>query len=86
MDAILSEFGIPVYMKIDIEGKEFDCLEALKNMPTPKFISVEDKRLDPATGIPPVLEMLNSLGYKYFNLVSQSDFRPLFRGGRAILS
>ncbi len=83
-DSILKEFGIPIYLKIDIEGKDLDCLEAMRGMPLPKFISVEDQGFDlKEHRVPPSLERLNSLGYKYFNLVAQSNFRPLFRRWRA---
>ena len=80
---ILREFGIPIYLKIDIEGRDALCLDALQHTPLPKFISAEDDGgLDPSTGVPRVLAALHSLGYRYFNLVSQGDFRPLFRGNR----
>ena len=81
-DVILKEFGIPLYLKIDIEGNDAICLDALQHTPIPKFISVEDGGLDPSTGLPRVLNALYSLGYRYFNLVSQNDFRPLFRWHR----
>jgi FkbM family methyltransferase len=81
-DDILREFGSPIYLKIDIEGRDALCLEGLQHAPIPTFISAEDQGPDPRTGIPWVLAMMNSLGYRYFNLVSQQDFRPLFRRHR----
>jgi FkbM family methyltransferase len=78
-DEILRQFGIPIYVKIDIEGRDELCLNALQHTPIPKFISAEDGGPDPETRIPRVLAAMNSLGYRYFNLVSQRDFRPLFR-------
>jgi FkbM family methyltransferase len=79
LDSILREFGIPIYLKMDIEGKELDGLEAMKGLPLPRFISVEDVGPDPITGRIRILEMLHCLGYRYFNLVAQTNFRPLFR-------
>jgi FkbM family methyltransferase len=78
-DGILKEFGIPAYIKMDIEGKELDCLQAMDGMPLPRFISVEDVGVGPNSGTVLILEMLYSLGYRYFNLVAQTNFRPLFR-------
>jgi len=76
---ILREHGIPLYLKIDIEGSDGLCLSALLSAPLPKFISVEDGGLDGNSGVPRVLANLHSLGYRYFNFVSQGNFRPLFR-------
>jgi FkbM family methyltransferase len=79
---ILRQFGIPTYLKIDIEGRDVLCLEALKGMPLPKFVSAEDGGPDPKNGIPRALTTMHDAGYRYFNLVAQQDFRPLFRGYR----
>jgi len=41
-DSILSEFGIPYYIKIDIEGSDVVCLESLRKVrDLPKYISCE---------------------------------------------
>lgn len=79
---ILQQFGVPMYLKIDIEGRDILCLEALQGMPLPKFVSAEDGGPEPDTGIPRVLTAMHAAGYRYFNLVAQQDFRPLFRGYR----
>jgi FkbM family methyltransferase len=78
-DDILRQFGIPIYLKIDIEGRDRLCIDALQQITTPRFISAEDGGPDPRTGVPGTLASMRAVGYRYFNLVSQRDFRPLFR-------
>ena len=78
-DDILRRFGIPIYLKIDIEGYDPLCLEALRRTPLPNFISAEDQGIDEKLGLPAILVLLQDIGYRYFKAVSQSDFAPLFR-------
>jgi FkbM family methyltransferase len=78
---ILEEYGIPAYLKIDIEGHDRMCLEALREFPAkPTFVSSEDGATD-SMGTIRTLVTLRDVGYRYFNLVSQVDFRPLFARG-----
>ena len=65
---ILQKFGIPYYLKIDIEGSDHLCLRALqdfKNEDLPEYVSVEVCRLE-------WLYLIYGLGYKSFQLVNQS--------------
>jgi FkbM family methyltransferase len=39
---LLAEHGIPNYLKIDIEGSDRLCVEALRGAKLPKYISAED--------------------------------------------
>jgi FkbM family methyltransferase len=82
---ILRRFGIPVYLKIDIEGNDWLCLEALRRTPLPKFISAEDQGSDREDGLPSVLLLMHEIGYQYFKLVSQRDFAPIFRWNPELL-
>lgn len=73
---LLEEYGVPHYLKIDIEGNDSQCVEALKGTELPKYISVEaecvgdsDQLSDSeATGI---LSLLHDVGYRKFKLVDQ---------------
>jgi len=38
---ILDEYGVPFYLKVDIEGSDYLCLRDLAGGPLPRFISVE---------------------------------------------
>ena len=79
---ILSENGVPYYLKIDIEGNDRHCLNALRGTRTPKYISVEAEHPgdsetfddDQATAI---LSLLRDVGYQRFKLVNQVEWTPV---------
>jgi FkbM family methyltransferase len=77
---ILEEYGIPFYLKVDIEGSDHLCLRDLVGRPLPRFISVEaesgENDDDSATAAGGVenLSLLYTMGYRRFKLVRQSDF------------
>jgi FkbM family methyltransferase len=65
-DHVLREFGVPHYLKIDIEGAERHVFDALlRNQATPKFISAEAGSLD-------YLAYMRVLGYGAFQLLDQT--------------
>lgn len=68
---ILAEFGIPYYLKIDIEGADHYCLEALDPSDLPHFLSFEKDRLED-------LLTARALGYSRFKLIWQENFRQMF--------
>jgi FkbM family methyltransferase len=70
MSDVLSEFGVPFYLKIDIEGADHFCLEAIDPQNKPEFVSFEKGRLED-------LLLARSLGYTRFKLIAQEDFRQL---------
>jgi FkbM family methyltransferase len=78
---ILDTYGIPFYLKIDIEGNDLLCIEALAGRPLPPFISVEAKvggaedDLIEAAALRD-LPLLKDVGYRRFKLISQTDFAP----------
>jgi hypothetical protein len=73
----LDEYGVPLYLKIDIEGKDHLCIRDLAGRPLPPFISVEDKNEDLSeTQVPSTLLLLHEAGYCWFKLISQHDFTP----------
>lgn len=67
---IVSNFGVPVYLKIDIEGKDLDCLQSFlgDKYLLPRYMSVE--------GLPNTEfgQIFLALGYKKFKVVDQSNF------------
>lgn len=65
-DKILSEVGIPYYLKIDIEKADIYALQALKDFESkPKYISIEAHSLD-------YLCLLKSFGYSKFKVINQA--------------
>jgi len=68
---ILSQFGIPYYMKVDIEGADLLCLKALAEFDDrPQYISIEAE-VDALSGIRKEIAALSGLGYVKFKIVRQ---------------
>jgi FkbM family methyltransferase len=68
--ALIDQFGVPYYLKIDIEGADLLCLEDLvKSQDRPNFISIERQPflLDQLKE----LRLLKVLGYTRFKIVDQ---------------
>jgi len=66
---VLQQFGVPQYFKLDIEGAESGCYDALGLLPAmvrPMFISGE-------VGDTAIIETFYNLGYKSFKLVQQQS-------------
>jgi len=70
--SILEEFGVPFYLKIDIQGNDALCVEALYSGDVPKFLSVEFRLWDA-----PLMGLLRARGFDRFKYISQSHFLPL---------
>ena len=72
---ILREYGVPYYLKIDIEGSEFLCLDALRDFPQrPHYVSIESCASSPGCSFLDTLkelQKLRALGYKRFKYVDQ---------------
>jgi FkbM family methyltransferase len=69
MDQIFEDFGIPHYLKIDLEAAEQFVVDALHRCATkPAFVSVEDH-----TG--EIAERLHTIGYDRFQMVNQGHLR-----------
>jgi FkbM family methyltransferase len=70
---VFEKFGIPFYLKIDIEGADGLVLPALRSFEDrPQFISIEANTVD-TSALTQDLEILRDLGYKQFQLVPQQD-------------
>jgi len=67
--AVLQQYGVPQYFKLDIEGAESGCYSAMTLLPAmvrPMFISGE-------VGDTSIVETFHDLGYKSFKLVQQKS-------------
>jgi FkbM family methyltransferase len=84
LDALIRQYGVPHYLKIDIEGYDRICLDALHPSKCPRYLSCE------LTHSNPLIDRLYELGYRQFKLVNQStytDATPVFEneiGFRAV--
>lgn len=68
----IRQFGMPRYMKIDIEGCDMVCVRVLKEfLPRPDFVSIESDKTR-FSNIKDEIDTLESLGYKSFQAVEQS--------------
>ncbi|HEY8519698.1 MAG TPA: FkbM family methyltransferase [Gammaproteobacteria bacterium] len=67
---IIAKHGMPYYMKIDIEGSDTICLDALRDFDErPPYVSIESATT--FEGVFSELSKLYELGYRRFNLVPQ---------------
>lgn len=66
---IVGEFGVPDYMKIDIEGNDRICIAGLTNPSAPPYISIE---MDHAQGDEDI-QRLGELGYRGFKVICQNN-------------
>lgn len=64
LDLLIDMFGMPYYLKIDIEGMDRECLRSLGRFSErPRYISVEGGAY---------VDDIATLGYKQFKLISQT--------------
>jgi FkbM family methyltransferase len=66
---IIAEFGVPDYMKIDIEGNDRICIAGLNTSTAPQYISIE---MDHSRGDEDI-ERLLALGYRGFKVICQNN-------------
>ena len=76
---LLSTFGVPEYLKVDIEGADHLCVKDIDPGRLPRFISVECECVGDGETLTPdesvrMLDLLREVGYTKFKLVSQDDF------------
>lgn len=73
--SLFEQYGCPYYLKIDIEGLDYDLIKSLENVRTlPRYISAEN-------GQENMIRELASLGYKSFKFINQAHI-----GGQSALS
>lgn len=67
LEALFEKYGVPYYMKVDIEGNDGFIFETLRNSETrPVHVSVEN-------GFLWMLEAFRDLGYTKYKFVNQAD-------------
>lgn len=72
LDEILKQYGVPFYLKVDIEGRDLLCIDALRTeRDRPKYVSIELGQIDDP------LRKLVQLGYTGYKCISQATFLPL---------
>jgi FkbM family methyltransferase len=70
-DSLFATYGVPIYLKIDIEGGDLTVLRQLRNCTAmPRFISVEEHDLS-------YFPLLWSLGYRGFKIINQGLVQSL---------
>src|SRR5690349_5391837 len=68
---LLRQYGVPFYLKVDIEGHDTYCIADLEQNDLPKYVSLEmGRELEP-------LFRLRDLGYSRFKLITQNDHSQL---------
>jgi FkbM family methyltransferase len=71
-ERVLEEFGIPYYLKVDIEGADLLCVQALRQFDIkPKFISIESTKASWSALLEEIM-LLKELGYQKFKAVNQA--------------
>lgn len=71
LDQVISEYGVPYYLKVDIEGYDRIAINSLlKCAEKPRFISIELYSIEEIT-------LLGKLGYTKFKIIDQQNFLPL---------
>jgi FkbM family methyltransferase len=60
----------PFFMKVDIEGADFQALDSITSATAPAYVSLELNSFDP------ILERLTELGYSAFKFVNGETFWP----------
>lgn len=73
---ILDQYGVPYYLKIDIEGNDHLCIRDLAGGPLPRFVSMEtectgDSEVLSETQSIASLNLLHDTGYRRFKLIRQ---------------
>jgi FkbM family methyltransferase len=68
LSTIMAQHGVPYYMKVDIEGYDYLCIQALNSKDLPKYISVEQEKDHD------LVADLRQLGYTKFKIVNQLTY------------
>lgn len=69
--AVLAQYGVPHYLKVDVEGVDLDCIRALADVAArPNFVSIESNKVSWA-GLLEEFDILTGLGYTKFKVVDQ---------------
>lgn len=70
---LLGKYGVPYYLKIDIEGADLLCLEGLlESQDRPKFVSIESEKRS-WRGLLREFDLFKRLGYSRFKIIDQEQ-------------
>lgn len=73
IDALFKQVGVPLYLKVDVEGADELVLDQLIGLPQlPQYLSVEDCRFGFR-----YLSKMSALGYERFQILDQSEVPTL---------
>jgi FkbM family methyltransferase len=67
---LLDRYGVPSYLKVDIEGHDHYCVADLRSDDLPSYVSLEMAQVE-------TLFALRDLGYTGFKLIKQDDHNQL---------
>jgi FkbM family methyltransferase len=77
MEDVFKIYGIPYFLKTDIEGADRYVLESLRSFDDrPRHVSFESTKFD-FDALIAEMDLMRSLGYKRFRLVQQADIHCL---------
>jgi FkbM family methyltransferase len=70
--SLFEKYGLPYYLKVDIEGNDFLCLDDIpEDGKKPRYVSCEAVHIE-------WLDILKRKGYQKFKLINQADgFNPI---------
>ncbi|HET6349677.1 MAG TPA: FkbM family methyltransferase [Candidatus Krumholzibacteria bacterium] len=69
---LMEQYGVPDYLKVDIEGADRFCILNLNREMRPRYMSFEV-----APDVEELLEHIRSIGYARFKIINQVSFREL---------
>jgi FkbM family methyltransferase len=70
---VLGKYGVPYYVKIDVEGADLLCLEGLMSQPArPEFVSIESEKRS-WSALLGEFAVFRKLGYTKFKIVDQTQ-------------
>ena len=73
LQTLLGKYGVPYYMKIDIEGMDFECLQALNDVwDRPRFVSIESSKISYDEVFSEMAKLWEP-GYRQFKVIPQAD-------------
>lgn len=70
LDHLLKQYGIPKYLKVDIEGADRFCVLSLTKDECPRFLSFEI-----GDDVDELLSHAEAVGYRKFKIINQNCFR-----------
>jgi FkbM family methyltransferase len=72
MHELLARYGVPHYLKVDIEGADRLCVLSLTSETRPQYLSFEA-----GADVEELIEHVQMIGYNRFKIINQVSFREL---------